>query len=1163
MDFTPGSCSNTMPEMCTAVPQDSPNIIAASVANELKPEHTPSVTPTLNTPVPSTPKNKAQPVPQNRKPRNAPFSAQWTIERLRDQDPSRAKATLRVWAHPRRHREIDDNTIKLLAELDDPQALEALQEFRLRRTFIRKDGRKLSVKVAIMVNDKEHPLEALVASGCEGSCIHQRVVDKLHIPTKKLPRPIPVYNADGKPNAGGPITEYVVTQMKVGTHSEEIWLVVTDLGDGEIFLGHDWLKEHNPTIDWTKGTLDLDSCRHTPLVDPDADESEEGEQSKPEPGDRILCIDFTEALQIRAKSTVSTTLAEAALDANKKATTLPSYLSDYADVFGKKEFDQLPPRRPWDHAIEIVPDKEHRLDCKIYPLGRTEQEELDKFLDEQLHTGRIRPSKSPMASSFFFVKKKDGSLRPVQDYRKLNKITVPDRHSLAHIPELIDSLQRAQWFTKLDVRWGYNNIRIKEGDEYKAAFRTNRGLYEPLVMFFGLCNAPVTFQRMMNEILKEEIASGTVLVYMDDILIFGKDRADHRQQVRRVLDVLRQHKLYLKLEKCEFEMQETEYLGMIISEGNVSMDPVKVQGIVDWPTTNCKKDIQRFLGFCNFYRRFIRNYSAVARPLNHLTGNVPFTWTDKQQKAFEKLKTLISSAPVLAILTPDDPMRLKTDASAYAVGAVLSQKQDGQWCPVAFLSKSLTETQRNYEIYDCELLAIMTALEEFRRYLLNAKQSFEIWTDHANLQYFRKPQKLNRWQARWLTELQDYHFTLHHIPGKANSKADILSRHPGHDQGEDDNDDIILLDYQHFRRLHLRAVRGFKDELTPRILKALEEQGREKADQVEGWTQDDKGLWEYQGRIYIPCDNALRQEILRKNHDAPIAGHTGRIKTIKLVSRNYWWPTLRLDAIKYVRGCATCQRIKPRNVAAKTPLHPFGPPSRPWEMISLDLIGPLPESNGHNAILVIVDMFSKMIKLEPTTIELTAEGFAKLLRKRVFREHGLPKRIIHDRDPRFMAKYIRELTRLLGIKQNPSTAYHPQTDGQTERVNQEVEKFLRAFVNYRQDDWEEWLEIAEFSHNNRTNASTRQTPFFINYGQHPWTGDPTRKETRLEAVEQFASKMKETHDQATQAIKEAAQNMKNTHDNHARPAANYKEGNQVYLEATNIQTDRPSRKLDD
>ena len=186
-------------------------------------------------------------------------------------------------------------------------------------------------------------------------------------------------------------------------------------------------------------------------------------------------------------------------------------------------------------------------------MGRLEQEELDKFLDEQLRTGRIHPSKSPMASPFFFIKKKDGSLRPVQDYRKLNEITIPNKYPLPLIPELIDHLQNARWFTKLDVRWGYNNIRIKEGDEFKAAFRTNRGLFEPLVMFFGLTNSPTTFQTMMNEILKEEIATNKVLVYLDDILIFAKDCAEHQKQVRRVLDILRQHGLYLKLEKCEFE----------------------------------------------------------------------------------------------------------------------------------------------------------------------------------------------------------------------------------------------------------------------------------------------------------------------------------------------------------------------------------------------------------------------------------------------------------------------------------------------------------------------------------------------------------------------------------------------------------------------------------
>ena len=241
------------------------------------------------------------------------------------------------------------------------------------------------------------------------------------------------------------------------------------------------------------------------------------------------------------------------------------------------------------------------------------------------------------------------------------------------------------------------------------------------------------------------------------------------------------------------------------------MDPIKIAGIAEWPTPSSKREVQQFLGFCNFYRRFIEGYSRFALPLTSLTGNAPFIWAQEQEDAFNKLKSLITAAPVLAIPNHTDPFRLETDASAFATGAVLSQKQDNKWRPIAYMSKALDATQRNYEIYDRELLAIMLALEEFRRYLINSKDEFEIWTDHANLQYFKKPQKLNRRQARWLTELQDYHFTLHHIPGKQNSKADILSRRPGFDQGENDNDDTILLDPLFFCQLYIQQTNGFND----------------------------------------------------------------------------------------------------------------------------------------------------------------------------------------------------------------------------------------------------------------------------------------------------------------------------------------------------------------
>ena len=516
---------------------------------------------------------------------------------------------------------------------------------------------------------------------------------------------------------------------------------VTNLGKGEIFLGHDWLKLHNPSIDWREGTVDFDRCpsycqpyihsRYTEFeLEEDEDMTwEEDTASNLEDGDHLLLIDPTPSIQIRASTNKAMDLAIKANEKKEKKPwkeSVPGYLHNFADVFEKQNFDELPAHRPWDHAIELLPGSEHRLDCKIYPLSGQEQEQLDKFLDKNLNTGRICPSKSPMASSFFFIKKKDGTLRPVQDYRKLNDMTIKNHYPLPLITELIDSLQSAKYFTKLDVRWGYNNVRIKDGDEYKAAFRTNRGLFEPLVMFFGLTNSPATFQTMMNDIFHVEVTQGHVLIYLDDILIFDKDLNTHHQHVRQVLERLRENKLYLKPEKCEFDMLEVEYLGVIVSENKVKMDPVKVEGIMDWPTPQCKRDVQVFLGFCNFYRRFIEHFAGIARPLHVLTGNTPFEWTDDCQQAFDKLKTVVTMVPVLIIPNNYDKFCVEADASEYALGAVLPQQQDGQWRPAGFISKAFNPTQWNYEIYNCELLAIMTALHEFRKHLLTTKQVFKV-----------------------------------------------------------------------------------------------------------------------------------------------------------------------------------------------------------------------------------------------------------------------------------------------------------------------------------------------------------------------------------------------------------------------------------------------------
>jgi len=347
----------------------------------------------------------------------------------------------------------------------------------------------------------------------------------------------------------------------------------------------------------------------------------------------------------------------------------------------------------------------------------------------------------------FFIKKKDSSLRLVQDYHALNAVTIKNRYLLPLISELISQLHGARYFTKLDVHWGFNNVCIKPGDEWKAAFRTNRGLFEPLVMFFRMTNSPATFQTMMNNVFRTVIAEGIVVVYLDDILIFTKTEEEHEQAVRRVLEILMEHKLFLRPEKCEFHRKQIEYLGLVISENKVAMDPIKVAGVREWPIPENRTDVQAFIGFVNFYRRFIQGFSTIARPLFDLTrSDQAWNWGTKKQEAFERLKMAVTTALTLASPQDSEPFCIEADSSDFTSGAVLSQQLSGEekWHPVAFYSKSLSPVERNYEIHGKEMLVIIHVLEEWRHFLEGARHPVEIWTDHKNLEYFMTAKKLNR-----------------------------------------------------------------------------------------------------------------------------------------------------------------------------------------------------------------------------------------------------------------------------------------------------------------------------------------------------------------------------------------------------------------------------------
>jgi transposase InsO family protein len=508
---------------------------------------------------------------------------------------------------------------------------------------------------------------------------------------------------------------------------------------------------------------------------------------------------------------------------------------------------------------------------------------------------------------------------------------------------------------------------------------------------------------------------------------------------------------------------------------------------------------------------------------------------------------------------------LEVDASDYAIGGILSQKINDKWHPVAYMSKALSETERNYEIYDKEMLAIMLALEEWWQYLMGPSEHFKIWTDHQNLQYFRKPQKLNRRQARWITELAEYEFKLEHKPGKSHVKPDILSRRPDHERGEKDNENTILLKPWHFHQQEF-IFESTDDDFIKRILASKNAKDRivEKMlkNQEKNWKEDEKGMVTWEHRIYVPRNKRLWEDIIREHHDSITAGHPGQYKTPELITRNYWWPGIQADIRKYIDGCEACQRTKSHREKAHNLLHPNEIPNAPWEHISIDIIGELPESNGFNAILVIVDRFSKMIIVIPTNMELTALGTAKIYWDHVWSKHGLPRKVISDQGPQFMAQFMKDLHKLTGVVGNLSTAYHPQTDGQTERINQEVEQYLRLFVNHRQSDWSEWLSCAEFSYNNKVQSSTGFSPFFVNYGRHPYKGTNPRWQVKSQSAMEFADQMKKVHEETKAALTLAQETMKRNYDKKKGESRNYQIGDKVWLEGTNINTNQPIKKLD-
>ncbi|QRV99192.1 Transposon Tf2-11 polyprotein [Ceratobasidium sp. AG-Ba] len=702
---------------------------------------------------------------------------------------------------------------------------------------------------------------------------------------------------------------------------------------------------------------------------------------------------------------------------------LPDIYKMYANVFTEGEMTELPPHRPFNISIDLKPGAIPRHG-PIYSVSVKEDEELKKNINNQLAAGHIRPSKSPMASPVIFVKKKNGKLQ-IQNIYKTG-------------PEV-----------------GYNLVCIKEGDEWKAAFKTKYGLFEPLVMQFGLANALAVFMHFMNKIFRDLLGI-SVVVYMDDILIFSETEEMHIEHVKEVLKRLKENKLYCAMEKCTFHVTEIDYLRLIIAPGVVKVDPAKVTKAVDWDTPENVTDIQSFIGFLNFYGDFIEGFRNIAKPLYGLTKkDVPWKWTGKENKAFLRLKEALRTAPVLIQPDPDKQYFLECDASDYATGAAAE-----------------TPPRKGGE-------------------------SSALLPENLFIQAITPDHDLERL-------IQDVYIA---------------------------------------------------DEYSQKVIKALEEN-----EKVKHWEWDE-GLLRYKGKIWIPNNKAVRKLVIESRHDNIAASHPGQFRTYKLLHRKYVWASMNKSVNNYVANCESCIQNKHSNQVPPGLLNPIEAPDKPWEEITFDLITGLPESEGFMAILTVVDRLTKMVHFIPTTNEANGVDVANLFLTYVWKLHGLPRKTISDRGPQFTSQFLKQLHKRLDIKPSFSNAYHPQTDGQTERLNQVVELYLRHYMSHRQDDWVGLLPLAKFAYNNGTNASTGKTPFFANYGFHPKFAVGDKEGQGLMIADDHAEWLQKGYDKLKAMLTVSQKRMKEYYDRKHCAPENIKVGDHVWLDNRNIQSQRPARKL--
>ncbi len=876
---------------------------------------------------------------------------------------------------------------------------------------------------------------------------------------------------------------------------------------------------------------------------------------------------------------------------------------DFLNVFFKKKIDILSSHKKHDHRIELEKEHESSHDYAfLYNLSKEKLQLVKKYLKEHLDKNFIKSSTASYVSSILFAKKSEDELRFCVNYRKLNAIIKKNRYSISLIAETIARLSKAKWMTKINIRHVFNRIRMHfKEDENLITFRIKYETYKYLIMSFELINESFTFQNFMNDTLMNYL-NEFVVAYLDDIIVYSNNKKKHIQHVRKILQRLREANIQVDVNKCEFHTTETKFLNMIIDRDEIKMNLEKIRAIVEWSTSNHLKKIQTFLKFVNFYKRFIKNFSKIVKSLIRLTRkDQSFYWSENCQITFEQLKKRVIEASILSYFSSELETFLESDSFDYVSIEILSQKEnDDHIKSVAYFFKTLFLVECNYEIYDKELLTIIRCFEQWRAELQSVEKFINVLIDHKSLEYFMTIKKLNRRQTRWTEFLAEFDFKIAYQSEKKNDKANSLTRR-FEDRSVDESDDrnkhmhqTILsaekVDAQVIQELNDTKensdsklslfdrvkTTNQQDSTCSEIRKALLENKKSYDEMLLKKFRSIENTLFFKKKLWVFESDQLKLNIIRKIHDQSASEHSDIRRTCKYLHKWYYWSQMKETVERYVRNCHICKRSKASRDKYSRLLNSLSISNRSWMNIIMNFVTKLSKiKNDFNAILMIMNRLTKMhhyvsciIEKENTFVEKTT----RLLIDHVWKLHELSNTIISDRESQFISFVWKAVCETLKINVKLSTAFHSETDDQSEIANQKMKRYLRNYCNYQQDDWSKWLFMTKFVSNATISAFTELFAFMTNYEfESRMSFDSLQRETndRLSAKKRILTqkaviiidKMKNIWDFIKKKLAITQEMQKKYADKHRTFSSEYELEDMIWLFIKNIKIERSFRKL--